>query len=162
MFCCRWNPIGQPVWIGLSDLPLLFTCWEIEDFYHLWCIGMPSLWWARARHSAMVLRWLKGWSIPCRSRLAGVERSDGSDLGSRASRLPIGMRGSCCCSRYALEPHLSRPSRHSPARDRRSGSVALGAQFMSTRAVGPFRGTESADRGHGFSSGGYGMPGAER
>ena len=32
---------------------------------------------------------------------------------------------------------------------------------MSTRAVGPFRGTESADRGHGCSSGGYGMPGAE-
>ena len=64
MFCCRWTPIGQPVWIGLSDHLLLFMCWEIEDFYRLWHGGMPSLWWARVRHPAMVLRWLKGWSHP--------------------------------------------------------------------------------------------------
>ena len=72
MFCCRWNPIGQPVWIGLSDLPLLFTCQEIEDSYHLWRVGMPSLWWARARHSAMGLAMAErlvsslveaGWSV---------------------------------------------------------------------------------------------------
>ena len=68
MFCCRWTPIGQQVWIGLSVLLLLFMCREIEDFYRLWRSGMPSLWWERVRHPAMVLRWLKGWAHPLRKQ----------------------------------------------------------------------------------------------